>query len=117
MPELLTDTQWAKICEFLQEHPRVYVGKEEDCRRFVEASTWALRTGAQWRFVPESYGKWNSIYSRFARWADRGVWQQMHKHFVDDPDMEWVLPDSTVIRAHACAAGAPAKKGGNPNRR
>ena len=41
----------------------------------------------------------------------------MHRHFVDDPDMEYLIIDSTIVRAHACAAGAPAKKGdSNPRR-
>ena len=46
---------------------------------------------------------------RFARWADRG-WELMHQHFADDPDLECLIIDSTVVRAHPCAAGAPPKK-------
>ena len=59
----------------------------------------------------------NSVYKRFARWCDRLIWDRMHRHFVDDPDMEYLIIDSTIVRAHACAAGAPAKKGdSNPRR-
>ncbi len=50
-----------------------------------------------------------SIYKRFARWCDKGVWERMHQHFVDEPDMEHIILDSTVIRAHPCAAGALKK--------
>lgn len=106
----LQDDQWAKVLEFLRACPRAYVGKEENCRRFVEAGLWMLRSGAQWRLLPAEYGKWNSIYKRFARWCEHEVWEQMMLHFIDDPDMENVMLDSTVVRAHPCAAGAPKKK-------
>ncbi len=108
----LRDDQWGKIYLFLQNHPRVYAGKEAACRLFVTGVLWVMRSGAQWRFLPTKYGKWNTVYRRFARWCDHEVWEEMHPHFVEDPDMENVLLDSSVVRAHPCAAGAPAKHGG-----
>lgn len=108
----LQDEQWTKIVQFLRNCPDVYVGDETQCRRFVEAVLWIARTGAQWRELPaERFGKWNSVYKRYARWCDKDVWHRMHDHFAQDADMEYLIPDSTTIRAHPCAAGAPKEKG------
>lgn len=75
-----------------------------------------MRTGAQWRELPERYGKWNSVYKRFARWNDNNIWEKMHHHFADDPDMENIILDSTIIRAHPCAAGASKKTAAKQSR-
>jgi transposase len=101
---------WQRIQTFLQQQPDVYVGKEEACRRFIEAVLWMTRSGAQWRLLPPSYVNWNSIYQRYNRWSKRGVWQRMQQSFVEFSDSENLLMDSTRVRAHACAAGA--QKGG-----
>ena len=105
----LSDSQWSKIFAFLRRHPRAYVGEPSQCRRFLEGVLWITRTGAQWRFLPSEYGAWNTVYKRFARWCDHGVWTEMHAHFADDPDMENLIIDSTIVRAHPCAAGAAKK--------
>ena len=107
----LQDDQWAKILDFLRKDRHTYVGKDEDaCRRFVEAVLWMSRSGAQWRLLPAEYGNWNSVYKRFARWCEQGVWERMLSHLADDPDMENGLIDSTIVRAHPCAAGAQKKR-------
>ena len=113
----LQNDPWSKILQFLRSCPDLYVGREADCRRFVEAVLWMARSGAQWRLLPEHYGNWNSVYKRFARWCDKGVWERMHQHFVHDPDMENLIIDSTIVRAHPCAAGASKKRAAKPPRR
>ncbi|MDA1097064.1 MAG: transposase, partial [Chloroflexi bacterium] len=59
--EFRTD-QWTKLRQFLRACPDVYLGREEDCHRFLAGVLWIARTSAQWRALPERYGKWNTVY-------------------------------------------------------
>ena len=111
MTREIEQEQWTQILDFLRQHPRAYVGQEAKCRLFIEGVYWIARTGAQWRELPDRYGNWNSVYKRFARWGEHAVWRDLHAHFADAPDLEWLMPDSSVVRAHPCAAGASKKTG------
>ena len=91
-------------------------GKEEDpgrtCannRLFIEAVMWIAKTGAPWRDLPGEYGKWSNVHKRFIRWAKKGVWQMIFNTLAVDADTEWLMIDSTIVRAHQHSAGA---KGG-----
>ena len=108
--------QWTKIQQCLRDCPDVYVGKEFECRRFIESVLWMARSGAQWRLLPVEYGKWSSIYKRFVRRSQKGIWERMYSHFIEDADMESLIIDSTIMRAHPCAGGASTKKGGSAYR-
>ncbi len=112
----IADPKLRKIYGFLKNHADVYAGKQDTCRRFIEGVHWVLRSGAQWRELPKRYGKWNSVYKRFARWEEKGIWAAMHQEFAQDSDMESVIPDSTVIRAHMCAAGGSKKTAARLNK-
>ena len=102
----LTNEQWQKILPILKTFPEIRLGAGRDVRRFLEAVLWITRSVAQWRLLPKSYGKWNSIYRRFDRWSNQGIFEKLFEHFSGDRDLEYLLIDSTIVRAHACSSGA-----------
>ena len=106
----LTDEQWQKILPVLKTYPQIRLGAGRDVRRFLEAVLWVTRSGAQWRLLPKQYGNWNAVYKRFARWSELKVFEKLFEHFSQDRDMEYLMIDSTIVRAHACAAGAQKKR-------
>jgi len=75
-----------------------------DNRQFLHAVLWIARSGAPWRDLPERFGPWNSVYQRFRRWAKKKVWQRVFEA-LQEPDLDWVMLDSTTVRAHQQAAG------------
>lgn len=103
--EYISESAWSKIFSFLKTCKNIYRGRERRCKNFVEAIFWMARTGAQWRELPERYGKWNSIFSRFNAWTRKKIWDLLLQFCSEDPDFEYVMIDATIVRAHACAAG------------
>jgi len=115
LPHVISDAAWRSILPFLRAYPNVYVGSPEDCKRFLsETLLWITKEGASWRALPNVYGYWNTIYRRFSRWCDAGVFEALHEHFHDAGEVSAILVDSTIVRAHSCAAGAPKKKADKP---
>jgi transposase len=104
----ITDDSWNRIKDLLPGQEGDPGVTAKDNRLFVNAVLWIAKTGAPWRDLPERFGNWNSVWRRFDRWARKGVWERIFRE-LQDPDLEWLLLDSTVIRAHQHAAGA--KKG------
>ena len=110
LPVEISDAAWKSILPFLKALPNVYVGSPETCRNFLSALVWMTKEGATWRGLPKVYGYWNSIYRRFGRWCDAGVFEKLHQHFHDAGELSAILVDSTIVRAHSSAAGARKKK-------
>jgi len=99
-----------KIFVFLNNHPNVYAISESSMKNFLEAIFWISRTGVQWRFLPKQYGKWNSVFKRFIRWAKKDIWEDLMNFCADEPDLEYVMLDSTTIRSRACCVGYGSQK-------
>ena len=110
----ISDANWARIEALLPQH-----GPARTKRRFVDAVLFVAKTGIPWRDLPDRFGHWNGVWKRFDRWSRAGVWRNVFDA-LQDPDLEWLILDSTVIRAHPCAAGAEKKRtgpGGKTSRR
>ena len=110
----LSDVQWARIEHLLPGKPGDPGRSGDDNRLFIDAVVWMARTGCPWRDLPPFFGKWNSVWKRFRRWAKAGIWERILAALADDPDFESIIIDGTVIRAHQHAAGG---KGGFKNKR
>ena len=106
---ILKDVQWERLLPHIIGDARSRGTSGRDNRLFVEAVLWIVRTGAPWRDLPEAFGAWNSVFRRFSRWSAKGVWHRIFAALADDPDFEYLILNSTVVRVHQHAAGA--KKG------
>ena len=105
----IEDSAWERIKGLLPGKAGDVGVTAADNRLFINAVFWIAKTGAPWRDLPPRFGNWNSAFQRFNRWSKKGVWAKIAAALADDPDLEWLMIDSTVVRAHQHAAG---KKGG-----
>jgi transposase len=107
----ISDDDFARIEYLLPGRPGDTGWVAADNRRFIDAVLYVAKTGIPWRDLPERLGNWNSVWRRFDRWARKGTWARVFEA-LQDPDLEWLILDSTVIRAHPHAAGAKKKRTG-----
>lgn len=100
----IKDNEWERLAILLPGKVGDVGRSAADNRLFINAVLWIARYGAPWRDLPQRFGPWNSVYQRFRRWSRRGVWQQVFEE-LQDADLDWLLLDSTTVRAHQHAAG------------
>lgn len=105
----LNDEQWLRIGHLLPGKIGDPGRSGEDNRLFVNGVLWVLRSGARWEDLPERYGKYKSVHKRFTRWAKAEVWEKVFDSLTDDPDNQYLMLDTTLVRVHQQAASG---KGG-----
>ena len=105
MHYLIKDTEITKILNYLFQIKGIHKRNVVRLRNFIEAIFYMSRAGCSWRLLPESYGSWRSLHKRFKQWSERNIWKKLFEQSKIDPDFEYVMIDSTIVRAHACAAG------------
>lgn len=110
----LTDEQWNKLQPLLPAPKRTGRPAKDD-RRVINGILWILRTGAPWRDLPERYGKWGTVSSRFYRWRQIHLWDRLLAQVQQEVEalgqIDWQVHfvDGTIIRAHQHAAGSKKK--------
>ena len=100
----LSDVQWSRIEGLLPGRVETVGRTAANNRGFVNGVLWVLRSGAHWHDLPERYGKYKSVHKRFGRWAAGGVWDKVFQELVRDRKNQYLMIDSTIVRAHQQAA-------------
>ncbi len=121
----LTDAEWERLRPFLPVSNR-RCGRWRDHRQVIDGILHRVRTGVQWRDLPERFGPWKTVYERHRLWSADGTWERLLQHVQAEADaageIDWdISVDSTIVRAHQHAAGAridpppaPTSKGDAP---
>jgi transposase len=108
----LRDDQWERLKEFVPGGRKGKRGPRADNRRFLNALLWMARSGGRWRDLPERLGDYETVKRRYYRWIEMGVLDAILAALAREADLEWLMIDSTIVRAHQQAAGARRQKGG-----
>lgn len=106
----LNETQWSRISPLVPGKAGDPGRSGTDNRLFVNGCLWILRSGAHWRDLPERYGKWKTVHRLLSRWCHAGVWERDFDALTTDRDNQYLMLDSTIVRAHqqaACGKGGP----------
>ena len=114
----VSDEVWERIKDRLPGNGQGRGVKGADNRLFIDGVLFLAKTGIGWRDLPERYGKWNSVFQRFNRWAKAGIWESIFKDLNDqDHGLKALMIDSTIVRANQEAAGALKKDAPQPKAR
>ena len=109
---VITDRSWSRIEPLSPGTTRSRGVTAKDNQLFFEAVLWKVRVGAPWRDLPPGFGRWNSVFHRFRRWAESGVFERIFEAVSGEPDFEYALIDGAMVNVHQKASGA---KGGTRN--
>lgn len=111
----LTDDEWNRIADLLPVETTGKPGRpRKDNRMILNGMVWIARSGAPWRDLPERYGPWETVYSRFRKWIDDGILDNIFRVLKLEAELEELSMDASIVQAHQHSAGA--KKGGRPVR-
>ena len=100
---MLSDEHWSKL-RLIMRQEGVY--DKPYLRQTVEGILYRLRVGCPWRDLPEEFGDWGSIYSRFNDWSRKEKIFNIFKRLVQGPDLEWEFIDGSIVKAHQHSSGA-----------
>ncbi len=97
----LTDEEWEQIKDLF---PKENTGKRgrplKDSRTMLNAVVWLARSGAAWRDLPERYGPWETVYSRFRKWIDDGILDNIFHVLSLEAELGELSVDASIVQAH-----------------
>lgn len=102
----LRDDQWERIKDLLPGRKGTVGVTAKDNRLFIEAVLYRYRAGVPWRDLPERFGDYRVVHTRFMRWSKTGVWKRLFQALSADADNEYAMLDATIVRAHQHSSGA-----------
>ena len=100
----LSDEEWAVIAPLLPKNVRG--PRRQDDRRVLNGIFYILRTGAPWRDLPERYGPRTTVYNRYVRWGERGVWKGIFDALAEEVEDSFLFIDASIVKAHRAASGS-----------
>ncbi|MAX47312.1 MAG: hypothetical protein CMM78_03810 [Rhodospirillaceae bacterium] len=100
----LSDEEWAVIAPLLPKNVRG--PRRQDDRRVLNGIFYILRTGAPWRDLPERYGPRTTVYNRYVRWGERGVWKGIFDALAEEVEDSLLFIDASIVKAHRAASGS-----------
>ena len=112
---VISNELWEKIAPMLPGKAEDPGATGYDNRLFMEAVFWRVRTGGPWRDLPKAFGKWNTVFRRFRRWAKAGVFDRLFNTIDGEPDLEYAMIDGMIVQAHQKASGAKGGLGIRPS--
>ena len=112
----LTDEEWNRIAPLLPPENTGKQGRPQKCTRTIlNGIVWIARSGAPWCDLPERYGAWQTVYSRFRKWIDDGIIDNIFRVLSLDAELTELSIDASIVQAHQHSAGA--KKGASKRNR
>jgi len=112
---VISDSVWSRLSLYLPGKASDRGVTASDNRLFLEAVLWRVRTGSPWRDLPVFFGHWNSVFRRFRRWAEAGIFDRLFDVLKGEADFEYVLIDGTIVSVRQRGTEAQAigrSKGG-----
>ena len=109
--DTLSDDAWERLQPYIPGGCKGKRGPRTNNRLFINALIWMARSGGRWRDLPERFGKYQSVKRRYYSWVKSGVFDRIFSALSEEREFDFLMIDSTVIRAHKHAAGAPRKRG------
>jgi transposase len=99
---MLTDELWSKLSTLLR---LVGIYGKKGLRMTIEGILYRLRVGCPWWDLPSCFGYWNNVYRRFNEWSKKGKITKLFELAVQDPDLEWIFVDGSIVKAHQHSSG------------